>query len=790
MGNLAIAEMLSMMRRTRFEKLIVLTACLVIFSTARFARAQDATPAPAPAPADATATPATAPSADATSQPAAPAAIPIPPGLVDQVDMLWRGARVGRYDLADAAGEAIIAGTNAPDDILKAFETVATRFHYDNDIDETFRRWRNLVPPSDEDIARQPSLADQRDNVIKMRDMAGRLGDRIDQGYEARRADPTFIINTIVAMSKSTQAYSNNLTRLNKSGELAAKVCVDILRSAAKAEFHSTARRALIQLGRAALNPLLAATEMKDYGALRDVIVILGQLKYDAAVPYLARLSVAAELPEDIHVAARNALLHMGASSTGSVADAFLTEAEKCYYGRSSITPTSPLISYVWFWSDDNGLYKMNVPTPIFGDVMAMRLCEYAKKADKGNAAADSLWLAANTKREIDLPDGATDITHKDARPASYFNHSVGVQYVSAALARAQNDNNAQLALRLTQALEDMIGLANLPTNSENPLYKDFFFPNRQVRYEAAFTLAEAMPTQPFPGSNQVVPLLVQALSQTGKPNVLVVAPGDMQATLHDAIVGLGYPVVTAGDATQGANLSLQLPSIDVIVITENANVQQMLMLAQTSRQLQGASILVLTQTQANPYVAQAAMDPLMNTAVITAKEGLPDMLKTEISKALAHSGAGVISDQQGSDYALKAADLLRKIAVAHNSVFNLATAEGGVLTALNDSRAPVAEAAGETLGYIKSPSAQQGLGAKALDPGTPTEIRVSLFHSLAASARNFGNMLTANQISALEKVVNSEKDDSVRDAAAAARGALSLPADSASYLILLQSRT
>jgi hypothetical protein len=67
--------------------------------------------------------------------------------------------------------------------------------------------------------------------------------------------------------------------------------------------------------------------------------------------------------------------------------------------------------------------------------------------------------------------------------------------------------------------------------------------------------------------------------------------------------------------------------------------------------------------------------------------------------------------------------------------------------------------------------------------------VRVSLYESLAESAKQIGNHLGSGQIEDLETVVSQGTDAPVRDAAAKARGALDLPADAARTLILKQSR-
>jgi hypothetical protein len=763
-----------MIRLPRIVPSSFLAVCLIL-PVARV-RADD-TPATPPAQPDAAApTTQSSQSSDQTTDQSSQ------PSLSDLAGDFWHYGKIARYDLAADAGQKILDSSSQPRAILEAFEAVATQ-RGDN-IDTWMLRWRTLPAPTD---------ATQTAMVQKMRDVSDRLNNVINEGYESRRSDPDFISNTIIAMSQGARAYDNNLPRLQSSGELAVKVLVDFLRNPADRQYNSTVRRALRDLGRRALNPLVAATEMKDYDTLLDVVSALGDLGYDPAIPYLSRLANAPEVPDGIHVAARHALSQIGAAdwAVTNPAEAFYRIAENFYYDKSSITPSGDKTAYVWFWTDDMGLTKLEVPTPIFGDVMAMRECEYALKLDPAKSTAVSLWLDANTKREVDLPAGATDPTHKDAPDAHYYNTSSGVQYLNAALARGLKDHDTAVVYKLAQAMQDIVGQSNMSRNGSEPIIQALFYPNRQVRYQAAFALAEALPTQPFQGSDRVVPLLAEALSQTSKINVLVVAPAqdDQLADLRAAVQSLGYPMVSASDPTEGATAATALSTVDLIIVSEDSDVGRTIDLRDSSAQLQGAPILVLTRSGASPYALRAATDPLMSTVLMPTKDKMVDAFKAEIPQVMQHSGTPALTDKQASDYARHAADLLAKLAIVRSPAFDMAAAQDGTLRALDDTRPEIAQAAGRVLANLDSVAAQNGLAAKAIDTNTPAEVRVSLFKSLATSAKFFGNRLDSTKISDIEQIVAQEKNADIRAAAAESRGALNLPADQARTLILAQSK-
>jgi len=794
-----------MMRLSRVFASFTLACCLVAPASWFAARADDATPpsanVPTPASDNATPAPATpaatpdntvAPSevpaatqpAEAAQPPATSAAEPeAKPTLDDLTDAFWHYGKIARYDLAADAGQKILDSGADAAAILMSFEAVTAR--HNDTIDTWMLRWKSL-PLSD---------AVDRPSVQAMRQVTAKLDDLIGQGYATRRSDPNFIRQTIYEMSTGERAYDNNMPRLAQSGEVAVKILIDILRDPAQNQYHVTCRRILRNLGRKALNPLLAATEMRDFDTLVDVISVLGDIGYDASLPYLARLAAARNVPDGIRVAARKALLKTGLERNTAVrpSDLFFNLAEKCYYGKSDIEPAGDKISYIWFWTDDQGLKRTEVPTPIFNDLLAMRACEYTLKLDPTAGDAVSLWLTANTKRECDLPAGEVDLTHQGDPDANYYNVSAGANYLNDALLRATHDRAAAVALKLCQSLRDITGRSNLSGNAITPLMDALYFPNRQVRYAAAFALAQSLPSKPFAGSDRVVPLLVEAVNQTSKPGVLVVAPasGDSltQGDLRDAVQGLGYPVAAAASPSDAASAAITLPTIDLIIISEDSDVRKMIDLEQQIARLQGASMLVLTHTAQSPYAVASATDLLMNAAVMPAKEALKDELKADIDAARQHSGTAIMSEKDASDDALEAASLLERIAITRGQAFNIAGAEAGLLTALSDSRPQIATAAGRVLATLNSDSAQNGLAMKANDAATPPDVRVSFYKSVAESAKHFGNRLASEQIGGVEKTVSDSKDAAIRDAAAQARGALNLPADAARTLILKQSR-
>ena len=728
-------------------------------------------PAPPP-PAEA------APAAPAPATAAQPAPAEAPTDLKRAVANYWHYGKIGRYDLQAAEGEKIVAAGTDPVAVLDAFNA-----HID----------------STEVNGRKDNLEEwlyRFQGVEKVRDTTTKIIAILNQGRETFRKDPAFIDQQIQRLNKGELAYRNAMVQLRKSGEHAVPIMVDYLRNPAKRDFHGAIRRGLRDLGKSALSPLVAATEMTGADsteALVAVVTALGDIAYDDVIPYLTRIANDPNAAGAVRQAAVQAIARAGGGAAGALnaSNLFYELGEKFYYGNASITPdvrdqSTP--ANVWFWSDDKGLTYKPVPQEIFNEVMALRAAEYALKLGSSQDAL-SLWLAANYKREAELPQGAADPTRAENQPpAHYYGVSAGPQYLNAALTRALRDRNSAVALRVIKSLQDIVGRHNLfAGNQAGPLVDAMGSGDRLVRFEAAFALAAALPQQSFQGQDRVVPLLAEALSQTGTPTVLVVAPTQDQANaLVDGLKAAGYTAAGAGSADAAVSSAVQLPAVDVILISEDigpANVDKLFVVASQNPRLQGASRIVITKTAGSPYATRAINDRMLSVTQVAE----PAALKPVIDGARAKGASLALDAEMANSYATRAGQLLSNLAISNDNVLDLTAAEQTLLGAMNDARPDIIKSAGSVLARVNLKAAQPAL-LIAASAEKPDDVKISLYKSLAHNASTFGPQLEAAQVQTLEGTVVEAQNLDVRAAAAEARGALNLPAEEAKTLIINQS--
>jgi len=686
--------------------------------------------------------------------------------MVSAAEDFWHFGKIARYDLAnEKAKEVIAAGTGDKVKLLSTFEKIAD--DRGDNLDEWLIRWQG---------------------VADLKETANQLATLVNEGRFERRALPDYIDTNIARLGSGDRPYRLALVQLRESGELAVAPMLAVLNDPAKQALHGPVRRAILDLGRAALNPLVAATESTNEQQVEMVVSLLGQLGYDAAVPYLVRV-VEKGPSENIKVATQLALKNLQYNG-GASGDLFYDLAEKLYYEKSSLVADNRFpTANIWREEAGKGLMRAPVAPAIFNEVMSMRAAERALSTGSTGDAL-SLWLAANYKREAELPAGEKDTTRTEGQPdAHYYGVTAGTQYLNATLSRALRDNNSAVALGAVKSLQQIVGDANFKTDGgASPLIDAMQYGDRRVRFEAAFTLAQALPQTAFVGQDLVVPLLAEAVSQTGQPSVLAVMPS--QEAINSVVEPLksqGFIATGATNAASALSAAATLPAIDVVLISDDlapAEIESLLGLIGQSPKTRAAAKLFIVKSNATQWEARKASDPTISTTTTTDTTAL----KEALTSARVASGALPLDPELATQYATRAGELIKKLAISRGQVLDLSPARSTLLGALEDTRPAVVKLAGEGLGLLDNADAQKGLLLKATTEATVEEVKISLFQSLATSAKFFGNKLDPQQIEALDTAVKSATTPAVKSAAAEARGALNLPSEQAKALILGQA--
>jgi len=623
----------------------------------------------------------------------------------------------------------------------------------------------------------------------------------LDEGEREIKADPLRIRENIARLGGPPRAFENAVAALKDSGEYAIPFLIQALRDPAQRELLHALIRCLPQIDRPALNPLVMALRVNDDVTRQYVIDALGKIGYPQAVPYLLQVEQDAAMTAEVRQAAGAALDALQARGVPfernmPAAQAFLVLAEDYYVDKGSLRADPRLdTANVWYWREDL-LENVEVPTPIFNEIMCMRCCEEALRLDATLKPAIALWLAANFRREAQLPPDAADPTRPpDYPPATYFAQSAGAEYCLMALARAVDDGDPAVALGVIEALRYTAGPASLITDAGGrlPLAEALSFADRMVRIRAALTLAQAQPERPFLNYQNLMPVLSEALMlHGGARNALVVDPDEPSANaIAGALREQGFEVLIDGRLYPGLEkVRTQLPGIDVICIASNIHdpdFEAGMNALRSEFRFRATPVIVILKPAADKGILDLVRADYRLAAV--ADGATPEQLWSALKQVSQAVGAKAITPEVGTQLAQQAAEALRLLAVTRNPVFDIQETEPALLAALTTKDLTLRLTVVEVLGYLGSARAQEAIANLALDAAAERDLRVKMFTALAEAARRRGRLISDEVLRKIVDIVEAEPDTVLREAASRALGALNAPGEPASRLIRNQYR-
>jgi len=333
-----------------------------------------------------------------------------------------------------------------------------------------------------------------------------------------RRSDPKIVAEEIRRLSSTDRGRLAGVKRLQNAGEYAIPYMVDALADAGRKDEFPNIVWALPQIGRDAIRPLAAALQGDDMAVRAEIIKALGKIGYPQSLGYLKYVVENDQSAELRNLAAQSIREIDPAAAVLPAAQLFYQLAEQYYYHTDSLAPADDAdVLNIWFWnSDGRRLVMEKVDKSYFNELMAMRACEWALKADETFGQAIGLWLAAFLKAEstgLDMPE----YFGNGHAAAIVYATTAGPEYLHQALARALKDKNAYVALGAVEALAATAGEKSLlySYGPSQPLIDALSFEDTAVRFSAAIAMGAAGPVQRFPQSRLIVENLAQALAQT-----------------------------------------------------------------------------------------------------------------------------------------------------------------------------------------------------------------------------------------------------------------------------------
>ena len=403
--------------------------------------------------------------------------------------------KIGRFDLAKGYAQAILNSKPDPVQMLTLSESNPAGYALVQKIVES-------APDAE------------------LTQLTQKILDVIEEGRLIKRADAKIIIAEIKKLSGNSHEQVAAVRFLKNSGEYAIPFMLDAMADNARKQELPNIIWALPQIGKDAIRPLTTALQTKNNSVKAEIIRALGKIGYPQSLAYL-KYAVEKDESIEIKTLASQSISEIDPTALQvPAARLFYQLADNYYYHAESLTPAADTnTANIWFWdSAGSKLTREKVDKKYFNELMAMRECEWALKADVEFGRAIGLWLASYFKAES--TGAAMPAYFGQGHPdAMVYATTAGPEYLHQALARAVKDKDTYVALGVIEALAVNAGEKSLlyRVGEEQPLIKALVFDDKAVKYSAAIAIAGSGPTENFPDRGLVVENLTQAIKEADK---------------------------------------------------------------------------------------------------------------------------------------------------------------------------------------------------------------------------------------------------------------------------------
>ncbi|MGB3087619.1 MAG: HEAT repeat domain-containing protein [Phycisphaerae bacterium] len=632
--------------------------------------------------------------------------------------------------------------------------------------------------------------------VEEMSDVAARLLSLADDGARMKRTDSARIQANLMRLGEGPRPYYLAMKELKDSGPYVVPHALAILEDPGRKELVPFVIKALSELGRPVVLPLVAALDTPNRNLKQTIVGVLGRLGYPYALPALKAMIENPEAGDTLKAAASSAFVDIAGKNLLSVPakTLYLDLAEKYYYGKIVTADARAPTCDLFDWVKGTGLLYRAAPSKAVNEILASRACSDALKSDPGALEAVALWVSALMQMEAELGDKtareADPFLPDDMPSVDFFARAVGQQHLYRVLDRAIQDRNTAVVVRACQALEAVANEEFLALYGQadvgSPLVMALTYADQRARFAAAFALADIQPTKPFTGAGKVVPVLTEALNLEARKSILLIEPeADTRNRLQAALRETGWNVATATAGNDGLATARTMPRVDAVVVssrTQNVSHADVVSLLRSDYTTAVTPIVVLSWPE-DPVKASWLES---NIAYVKAVEPSikADALEEAIDELKKAAGSMVLDVDASRQTSLRAARILKEIAIG-SRIYSARRARQSLLESLSAGRpdelviAVLGALAEIADGEITQAMANVGINKERSQP-----VRVAAFESLARAARFVGNKLTADQIAAIQTLA-TDPDDALRDAAGEALGGLDLDAAEGAKLIL-----
>ena len=322
-----------------------------------------------------------------------------------------------------------------------------------------------------------------------------------------------------------------------------------------------------------------------------------------------------------------------------------------------------------------------------------------------------------------------------------------------------KSDLAAVTATALAQ-ITDRAALA--ATGRPHPLVNALYAPGRRVQFAAARALVDLAPTNPFPGSSRIVPVLARFVNNQALPRAVVIDRNPTRGSqLAGFLIQLGYDSELELTGIKGFLAATEAADVELILISYD------LFGGGWSLNDTLTNLRADSRTAAIPIFIYGPLNvQYMRPSLSEDYPGIKFLVQPNEPTTLLRQLRGLpvpLAAGERARYAREASALLAAIASrkANPLSQDLPGAEPSMAVAMSD--ADTAPSVATALGYVPDLDAQRSLCDVALDPSQLTPLRKQSAADLVRSIRRFGPLVTSDQEAKLLVNVREEPDLEIR---------------------------
>lgn len=569
-------------------------------------------------------------------------------------------------------------------------------------------------------------------------------------GYKAK-TDPAVIAAMIPLLrSESPVDQKRALTRLADAGPEVVAPLLSWIADPSKKDDVKFVRGALARLGQETEEPLLAALDHPSPEVREQVVLALGMMKSQRAVPYFVGI-VASDSKSPTGLAAAACLRRIIGTEPGArQAAIFLRQTiDQLYAGIFPLKADPDGNVPIWTWDVAAKAPKLTrIPRGDAALQLASRLAADLSALEPSSADATQLKLLAGLE-QLKIA-GGIDQPLDMGSPLAKEALSLDTSLVDQTLVDAMHKNRPLAAIACVEILAKH-GETSLQTSggSRRPLAEALTHTDRRLRLWATLAILEMQPQQRFAGSSYFVLGLDELLATTGDRRILIAHP---RATEGQSLVGfmreLGFEAESVTHGKQVIETAVNSPDFEMLLLSTTIDgppVMELVQLLRRDYRTAGLPIGVLARNEELELLRERlAGDPLVHVMPRIHEVGDSSF---EINRMIERMGRSYVSRDERMQLARRAAKGLAPMFASKSAIerYDLVRLESSLIDAI--TRSTLSSQATDLLGILATPKAQLALVEYASEPLHSTAARQRAATAFAKAREHRGLLLTSSRI-------------------------------------------